>query len=92
MLKENDLGGINETDKPAVERARKADLITLPEDITGTNCYNCKWISAHKKDKGTLCTHPKIRQYVNRRMCCILWSNTGEYRPFKREKEFEIKV
>lgn len=86
MLNENDQGGVNETDRPALARAKKVDLVTLPEDIKGTNCYNCKWISKHKDKDKAMCTHSEVRQYVNGRMCCILWSNEGEYRPFKREK------
>lgn len=89
MLEPNDLGGINETDKPALERAKKADLVTLPEDVEGTNCYNCKWISSYKNDEKGMCTEPHVRQYVNQRMCCILWSGKGEYRPFKRKANLE---
>lgn len=85
MLKENELGGINETDKAALERAKEADLVTLPENIPGTNCYNCHWISSYKNEEKGMCTHPRVRQYVNGRMCCILWTNPGEYRPFKRK-------
>lgn len=92
MLKENDLGGVNDMDKPALNRAKKVDLITLPEDVEGTNCYNCKWISNYKTDEKGMCTHPEVRQNVNERMCCILWEGKGEYRPFKREKVFEVKV
>lgn len=88
MIKINKLGGINETDKMALERAHHVDLVTLPKDVEGTNCYNCKWISS-SKSKMAMCTHPKVRQLVNERMCCILWSHDGEYRPFKREKGFE---
>lgn len=90
MLKENKLGGINETDNPALERARKVDLITLPKGVKGTNCYNCQWIASYKNPNDAICTHPKVRQYVNERMCCILWSGKGEYRPFKRDKSLEI--
>jgi hypothetical protein len=88
MIRDNAQGGVNETDKLALERAKKVDLITLPDDIEGTNCYNCKWISGHKSKNHAMCTHPKVRQFVNERMCCILWTNEGEYRPLKREKGF----
>jgi hypothetical protein len=79
-------------DKLALARAKEVDLITLPDDVEGTNCYNCKWISMHKGKHGSMCTHPKVRQYVNERMCCILWSNKGEFRPFKREKRMDIEL
>lgn len=85
MLKENELGGINEMDQPALHRAKEVDLITLPASIHGTNCYNCKWISSHRTDEKGMCTHSRVRQYVNGRMCCILWTNPKEYRPFKRK-------
>jgi hypothetical protein len=88
-LEKNDLGGINDHDGEALERAKAVDLITLPQDIKGTNCYNCKWISSDKKSYGAMCKQPKVKQYVNQRMCCILWSSKGEYRPFKRDKGFD---
>lgn len=91
MLRENDQGGINEMDKPALARAKGVDLITLPDDVEGTNCYNCKWISEYKSDEKGMCTHPEVRQYVNERMCCIEWTNKDEYRPFKRDKKFGVK-
>jgi hypothetical protein len=87
MLTLNKLGGINEKDEPAIKRAREVDLITMPANINGTNCYNCKWISSSKSDV-SMCTQPKVRQLVNSRMCCVLWSNPEEYRPFKPLKEF----
>lgn len=91
MLKENKLGGINELDKPALERAKKADLVTLPNDVEGTNCYNCKWISKYKEEYKRMCTHPYVRQYVNERMCCAFWDNSGCYRAFgKMDKKYEV--
>jgi hypothetical protein len=88
-LEKNDQNGVNDTDKDALERAKHADLVTLPEDVKGTNCYNCKWISSDKKAYGSMCKHPKVKQYVNARMCCALWANKGMYQPFKRGKDFE---
>lgn len=89
MYRKNALDGINDIDAPAIKRAKEADLVTLPEDITGTNCYNCKWISQYKRVNYGMCTHPKVRQNVNKRMCCALWARDGMYTPFKRSKEFE---
>jgi hypothetical protein len=85
----NDLDGINDMNKDALLRAKNADLITLPKDINGTNCSNCNWISKYKKTYGAMCNHPKVKQYVNSRMCCALWSNKKMYAPFERDKEFE---
>lgn len=96
MLEENRLGGINEMDKKALDRAKRVDLITLPDEVDGTNCYNCIFISSHKQEEDdidyAMCTHPEVRQYVNERMCCTLWSGKGEFRPFKREKELTVKL
>lgn len=81
MIVENKLGGIDETDKHLIERAKKADLLTFPKDISGTNCYNCKFISNKTKEKG-FCTHPKVKQLVNGRMCCAFWDNSGAIRSY----------
>lgn len=88
MIVENDLGGINETDNPALQRAKQADLVTLPEHVEGTNCYNCKWVTANKSNK-SMCTNEKVRQYVNERMCCALWDAKGVYRPFKQDEKYK---
>ena len=94
MLKENKLGGVNEHDKTALDRARKVDLVTLPKGVKGTNCFNCKYISAHDNDEydAAMCINPYVRQYVNERMCCDLWSGVGEYRPFKRKDEINLRL
>ncbi len=86
-LHRNSQGGINDRNKAALERAQSVDLITLPKNISGTNCFNCKWIREKKSDKG-YCYNKRVKQYVNGRMCCVLWSNQGEYRPFKRKGDF----
>lgn len=88
MIK-NKLGGVNDTDSKALERAKKSDLVTLPEDVDGTNCYNCKWISQHRRENYSFCTHPSIRQNVNGRMCCVLWDAKGVYRPYKQDERFK---
>ena len=78
----NELGGVLAEDKEQIERAKEADLITLPKVIKGTNCFNCRFIRNIKTALG-FCSHPKVKQPVNERMCCIFWSNPGEYRQFK---------
>lgn len=88
-LEKNDLGGVNNSDPDAIKRAKDADLVTLPKEVKGTNCYNCQWISSDKKPYGKMCKNPKVKQFVNERMCCALWANKGMYTPFKRNKEFE---
>ncbi len=77
-------GGINDMEKPALERARKADLITLPKDIRGTNCFNCRFIRDPLRGGHGFCKHPAVSQFVNERMCCALWDAFGTYRPYKK--------
>ncbi len=88
-LEKNDLHGINDMEEDALKRAKEVDLVTLPKDVKGTNCYNCRWIDSTKKAYGKMCNNPKVKQYVNERMCCALWANKGMYTPFKRETKFE---
>lgn len=84
----NKLGGVNDMDPEALERAKKVDLVTFDKDVSGTNCYNCKWIRNKTSEDG-FCVNQKVLQYVNGHMCCALWSGKNEYRPYKRDKEFE---
>ena len=79
--KVDEQGGLIPTDK---EKAKAADLITLPEGVTGTNCQNCKFI------KNGYCTHPKVRMPVNDRNCCALWDAEGTLRHFKFDRNEEI--
>lgn len=84
----NRQGGINDMGEDALKRAQKVDLITLPDNVKGTNCFNCKWIRDKERDYG-FCGNKSVLQEVNGRMCCILWTNTSEYRPFTRMKDFK---
>jgi hypothetical protein len=59
-----------------LERARRADLITLPEKIEGTNCGNCKFVDL----KNEYCNHPNVDQKVTSRNCCALWDQAGTKR------------
>lgn len=80
----NKHGGVLARTEIELKRAKNVDLITMPNDIDGTNCSNCKFIS-----KGQ-CINPRVKQAVNNRMCCVLWSRPGEYRQFKgRNKEYD---
>jgi hypothetical protein len=80
-VKKNSQGGVVPQD---LESAKKVDLITLPEDVPGTNCFNCKWIE--KKGDVGHCKHPKVDQMVNDRNCCSLWDNSGVERPWVTSK------
>jgi len=67
----NDEGGIDPKNKDELERAKKADLITLP--------------GGFKNDPTTkkYCNHEEIKMYVTARMCCGYWDNVGVKRPWK---------
>lgn len=66
-------GGIIPKD---LKKAKKVDLITLPPDIKGTNCGNCKFMD------NDFCKHKEIQMPVNDRMCCAYWDNTKVKRPW----------
>lgn len=71
----NERGGYD-YDGVALDRAKAADLITLPPDIAGTNCAegNCEF------GKSGFCKHPKILLPVTDRMSCSLWNNKQVHR------------
>jgi hypothetical protein len=65
----------------ALERAKAADLVTLPKGVKGTNCANCRFVD------GDTCTNPKVRQRLKdgaARMCCALWDAVGTKRAWKK--------
>jgi hypothetical protein len=78
----NDHGGVDAPTEKDLKRAKEVDLITLPKKIRGTNCFNCRFIR-NKMLRHGKCSHPKVDQDVNERMCCVLWSAPGEYRQFQ---------
>lgn len=77
----NEGGGLVPRDRSEEFRARKADLVTLPPQIAGTNCGNCSFVREVSGGVG-YCAHPKVRQYVTARMCCALWDAPGTIREF----------
>lgn len=81
IIKRNVLGGINNYDPEILHRAKKVDLVTLPLDTEGTNCFNCKWIRDKHHDVA-MCVNPKVAQEVSKRMCCAIWDNDKSYRPW----------
>lgn len=64
----NDQGGIVIPGE-ALQRAKKADLITLPGGGRPSTQLYCK--------------HKDVQQFVNRRMCCIYWDAPGTYRQWE---------
>lgn len=80
----NKNGGINPQSQEDLIKAKEVDLITLPKDIKGTNCFNCKFNKiVDTENRIGYCTNPKVKQLVNERMCCALWDNKGVERPWK---------
>lgn len=67
-------------ERASILKAAKADLITLPKGVEGTNCGNCKYFA-----KG-MCRHPQVGMPVNDRMCCVFWDADGVYRPWTGAK------
>ncbi len=86
MTKLNRQGGVVSDSIEELRRAKKADLVTLPKDVEGTNCFNCKYIK-DKKDKIGYCSHPKVAQDVSNRQCCALWDRKDLIREFGKIDE-----
>lgn len=68
----NPQGGRDPKTPEEMQKAKTADLITLPGGSTAD--------AANKK----FCTHPKIQMFVTVRMCCGYWDNAGVKRPWKK--------
>jgi hypothetical protein len=69
--KKDQNGGLVPTD---IKKAKHSDLITLPQAVEGTNCFNCTWVM-DKEGEVRLCEHPDVQQDVNKWMCCKYWDN-----------------
>lgn len=69
----DDQGGIDPKTLEEMERAKNADLITLPGGSQAD--------ATNKK----LCYNDKIRMFVTVRMCCAYWDNKGVRRPWKKQ-------
>jgi hypothetical protein len=82
--KKDRLGGLV---PESMQRAKAADLITLPKETSGTNCGVCRYIR-RVGDHGR-CVHPKVRMDVNSRMCCIYWDAKGVIRGWKTSERSE---
>ena len=71
----NKEGGIDPKNEEEMDRAKKADLITLPggpknDAISKKFCYN-----------------DKIKMYITVRMCCAYWDNDAVKRPWKKAEK-----
>lgn len=81
----NKLGGLDPQTPEKMKVWKKVDLITLPENIPGTHCFNCKFIKG-KKDKVGFCDQEQIKDYVSNRNCCSLWSAEGVIRAWENNE------
>ena len=74
----NKQGGFNFARYDEIRKAKKADLLTLPLGVKGTNCFNCKFIVngvGEDEDRVGFCSNPWVRVMVTNRMCCALWGH-----------------
>lgn len=65
-------GGIDPKTDEDMQKAKKADLITLPG--------GSKADATSKK----FCYNEKIKMYVTARMCCAYWDNAAVKRPWQK--------
>jgi hypothetical protein len=72
--KKNSYGGLSPHNAEEKKIHKHADLITLPPEVKGTNCGNCKFVKDMKKGVG-YCTHHDLECYVTDRMCCSYWNH-----------------
>lgn len=76
--------GVKQQDtKAELARAKKADLVTLAPDVTGTNCANCEYVRPGED----YCDHPKVDQHLPApaaRSCCALWDRPGTKRAWEK--------
>lgn len=75
-------GGYDPDSKRRKRIYKRVDLITLPDDVEGTNCGNCKHATTTSEGSGLFCLNDEIKDYVTERMCCSLWDNSGVERKF----------
>lgn len=83
-IKKNYLGGMDPKTPDQIKIFKKVDLLTLPEKVSGTNCFNCGYIKKDKSDIG-FCTNEQVKQHVTDRNCCALWSREDAYRSWKKD-------
>ena len=63
------------------QRAKQAELGTLPAAIWGANCCNCRFFKRSDKFVNSfvigMCDHALLRVPVNERMHCKFWDAVG---------------
>ncbi len=71
------------SEEEELKRAEKADLVTLPDNVKGTNCGNCMYVNSDTFQ----CMNKDVDQKVTDRMCCALWDAVGTGRKWKQDKK-----
>ena len=66
-------------------RSKSVDLVTLPSDVVGANCGNCKFFDSERK----YCNHEKVDQAVSANMCCAEWDHEGAIREWEKNPNKE---
>jgi len=67
-----------------MKEAEKYDFVTLPKDVSGTNCGNCLFVK--EKGEGHICGHPKLYGLpVNENNCCALWDAKSTMRAWEKK-------
>jgi hypothetical protein len=62
-----------------MDQFEHADLITLPSNVSGTNCGNCKFLK--KIDDKMTCDHPDLEGIkITDRNCCRYWDHKNVHR------------
>jgi len=77
----NKEGGFEPKTNEQKSKWKKVDLITLPEEVKGTNCFNCKFIAKKEGNVG-YCTHKDVQEWVTSKMCCALWDHSNVKRSY----------
>lgn len=77
-------GGIVPPDN-MMEASEEFDFVTLPEEIPGTNCRNCRFAKeVDEENEVYVCTHPSLYGlHITERNCCALWDAEGTLRHWK---------
>lgn len=79
-------GGVLYENERDIDVAKSVDLLTMPYNIGGTNCFNCKFLTNVTKEKG-FCSNKNVQLYVNKRQCCALWDNAKSFRIYGHQTD-----
>ncbi len=69
-------GGVIPIDR---ERAKAAELVTLPMDVQGKSCKSCDYFV----DAESRCVNAKVDMPVTEHQACRWWANPGTFKTWK---------